>query len=113
MADYLYTSMGEPQGFRLGDFIFAMDGRPIGKVFAEKAYALDGEYVGLIVNNMVLNKPGVSRRNMPPVTNLPPAEPPRLGEHRRPVCEAYADCFERLLPLRQEEAPAEMAAAED
>ena len=112
MADYLYSSMGEPQGFRLGDYIYAMDGRPVGKVFAEKAYALNGEYVGLIVNNMVLDKPGVSRRNMPPITNVPVAEPSRLGEHRRPVCEGYADCFDRLLHPQRADSLGETQPAE-
>ena len=96
MADYIYSSQGSPQAFRLGDYIYAMDGDPIGRVFAEKAYRLDGRYVGLIVNNMVLDKPDVSRRNMPPSPVPPRAAPPQGAGFRRPVCEAYPDCFDLL-----------------
>lgn len=99
MADYLYSSEGFPKGFRLGDHIYAMDGEPIGRVFAEKAFTLEGHYVGLIVNNMVLDKPGVSRRSMPPSPAPEPAAPAHGAGSRRPVCEAYADCFDLLKPL--------------
>jgi hypothetical protein len=96
MADYLYTSQGSPQGFRLGPFIYAMDGTPLGRIFAEKAYRLDGAYVGAVINNMIVDRPGVSRRSRTPETAPPRAAPSVSAEHRRPVCETFPDCFERL-----------------
>jgi hypothetical protein len=103
MADHIYSSSGIPQGFRLGDYIYDLEGEPIGKVFAEKAYTLEGVYVGLIVNNMVLDKPGVSRRAMAPAAIPPRATPPAPGGYRQSVCESYPDCFDLLLrPARSE-----------
>ena len=93
MADFLYTTDGMPQGFRLGDHIYAMDGRPVGRVFAEKAYRLDGAYVGAVINNMILDRPGVSRQGRPPTAPPAAVAPPRGAERRRPVCESFADCF--------------------
>ena len=97
MADYLYTSQGSPQGFRLGPFIYAMDGTPLGRIFAEKAYRLDGAYVGAVINNMIVDRPGVSRRSRAPESAPPRAAPSASAEQRRPVCETFPDCFERLL----------------
>lgn len=106
MADYLYTSDGSPRAFRVGDHIHAMDGTPVGRVFAEKAYRLDGTYVGAVINNMIVDRPGVSRRSRPPVAAPPPAAPPASGaEQRRPVVETFPDCFERLFEA-EEEVPA-------
>lgn len=101
MADFLYTTEGEPQGFRLGAHIYAMDGRPVGRVFAEKAYRLDGAYVGAVINNMVLDRPGVSRQGRPPTPAPTPVPPPRGAERRRPVCESFADCFALLAEDQQ------------
>jgi hypothetical protein len=106
VADYLYTSEGSPQGFRIGGHIYTMDGTPVGRVFAEKAYRFDGSYVGAIVNNMIVDRPGVSRRGLQPEAPPARAAPPRGAEQRRPVGEAFADCFERLLAP---ESPAESA----
>jgi len=103
MADYIYNTQGSPQGFRLGDYIYAMDGTPLAKVFAEKVFNFSGNYVGLIMNNMVLDKPGVSRRNMPPASIPAPATPVHHAERRRPICEAFPDCFD-LLALPAEDA---------
>lgn len=97
MADYLYASDGSPRAFRLGDHIHDLDGVPIGRVFAEKAYRLDGTYVGAVVNNMIVDRPDVSRRSRPPEPAPPAAVPPPGGEQRKPVCETFPDCFERLL----------------
>jgi hypothetical protein len=97
MAYFIYSTAGEPQGFRLGEHIFTMDGVPVGRVFAEKVYKLGGSYVGVLINNMVLDKSGVSRRSLPPVSAPPHAQPPRGAEMRRPVCEAFADSFELLI----------------
>ena len=97
MADYLYTSDGNPRAFRLGDNIHAMDGTPVGRVFAEKAYRLDGTYVGAVINNMVVDRPGVSRRNRPPLPAPLPAAPSRGAETRRPVCETFPDCLGQLV----------------
>jgi hypothetical protein len=97
MADYLYTSQGSPQGFRLGPFIYAMDGTPLGRIFAEKAYRLDGSYVGAVINNMIVDRPGVSRRSRAPEPAPPRAAASASAEQRRPVCETFPDCFERLL----------------
>jgi hypothetical protein len=96
LADYLYTGDGRPQGFRLGPYIYAMDGMPVGRVFAEKAYRLDGTYVGAVINNMIVDRPGVSRRGRAPEPAPAHAAPPGNAELRRPVCEMFPDCFERL-----------------
>lgn len=95
--DYLYTTEGEPQGFRLSDYIYALDGTPIGKVFAEKAYRLDGTYVGAVVNNMVVDKPDVSRRSLRPCPIPPKAALPHNVQGRRPIGETWPDCFAGLL----------------
>lgn len=97
MADYLYSTDGVPQGFRIGPWIYRMDGRPVGRTFAEKAYRLDGSYVGAVINNMVVDRPGVSSRGLAPCDAPPPAAAPPSAETRRPVGETYPDCFERLL----------------
>jgi hypothetical protein len=98
MADYIYDAQGLPKGFRLGAFIYALDGSAIGRVWAEKAYRLDGTYVGAVVKNMVVDKPSVSRRNMPPVADPGPARPPAGGaESRRPVGDNVIDVFHLLL----------------
>src|SRR5688500_10240336 len=106
MADLIYTAEGRPQGFRLNHHIFDLAGTPVGKVFAEKAYSLAGTYIGAIVNNMVLDKPGLSRRSLPPSPAPPNATPPAMGR-RRPVCERFADCFPDLAagPFPVEELP--------
>ena len=96
--DYLYTTEGKPQGFRIGDHIYALDGTAIGKVFAEKAYRLDGTYVGAVINNMVVDKPDVSRRSMPPAPAPPKATLPHNVQDRRPVGESWPECFQALLP---------------
>ena len=110
MADYIYSAQGSPQGFRLGDYIYAMDGTPLARVFAEKAFNLRGDYVGLIMNNMVLDKPGVSRRSMPPSPIPAPATPVHAAESRRPVCESFADCFDLLTHPADEAEPTEKPA---
>lgn len=97
MADFIYSSEGRPQGFRLSNHIYTIDGAPVGRVFAEKVYTLQGAYVGLLVNNMVLDKPDVSRRSLPPATIPPRAEPIQSAEARRPVCESHPDAFALLL----------------
>jgi hypothetical protein len=96
MADFLYSTEGSPQGFRLGAFIYAMDGTPLGRVFAEKAYRLDGAYVGAVINNMIVDRPGVSRQSRPPAPAPAAVAPPRNAEPRRPVGEAFPDCFALL-----------------
>jgi hypothetical protein len=107
MADYIYSTQGFPQGLRLGNYIYTLDGTPIGRVFAEKAYDLSGSYVGLIINNMVLDKPGVSRKSMPPAPRPEPIAPARDATARRPVCEAYSDCFDLLMPENAQSARAD------
>jgi hypothetical protein len=105
MADYIYTTEGRPQGFRLSNHIYALDGTPIGRVFAEKAYCLDGTYVGLIVNNMIVDRAGVSRRSLPPSLSPPRAVPPTGAETRRPIGEAFPDAFNLLLTAGADEEP--------
>lgn len=95
--DYLYSSEGEPQGFRQGDHIYTLDGTPIGKVFAEKAYRLDGTYIGAVINNMVVDKPDVSRRSIRPSPAPPKASLPNNVQGRRPIGESWPDCFAGLL----------------
>ena len=112
MADYIYTAQGAPQGFRMGDYIYALDGTPLAKVFAEKVFNLSGDYVGLIMNNMVVDRPGVSRRSMPPSSNPPPATPVHGAECRRPICEAFADCFDLLTHPAGDAVSAEPAPAD-
>jgi hypothetical protein len=107
MADYLYDAQGLPKGFRLGAYIYALDGAAIGRVWAEKAYRLDGTYVGAVVKNMIVDKASVSRRNMPPIADPGPAQPPAGGaESRRPVGDNVVDVFHLLLE------PAEVAATD-
>jgi hypothetical protein len=108
--DYLYTTDGRPQGFRLSDYIYALDGTPIGKVFAEKAYRLDGTYVGAVINNMVVDRPDVSRRSLRPCPIPPRASLPQNVGHRRPIGESWPECFQALLPESDPAEPAEAGA---
>jgi hypothetical protein len=96
MADYIYTAEGNPQGFRMGNFIYTMDGTPIGRVLAEKAYRLSGEYVGAVINGMVVDKPGLSTRRLPPIAPPPRMTPGDRPDHRRPLGPTFADVFEFL-----------------
>ena len=96
MADFLYSSEGRPQGFRLGSHIYAIDGTPVGRVFAEKAYRLDGHYVGALVNSMVVDRPDVSRRSLPSAPPPPRGVPPVNAEARHPIGESFPDCFGHL-----------------
>jgi hypothetical protein len=97
MADYIFNSDGHPQGFRIGKFLYGMDGRAVGRVSAERAYRLDGSYVGVLFKNMVVDKPSVSRRSLPPAPDPGPTEPMVGAETRRPIGEPYADLFHLLL----------------
>ena len=99
--DYLYTTDDEPQGFRIGGHIYALDGTPVGRVFAEKAYRLDGTYVGAVVNNMVVDRPDVSRRSLRPSPIPPKAALPENVQGRRPIGETWPDCFRGLLAEAQ------------
>lgn len=97
MADYIYASDGRAQGFRLGNHIYAMDGMPLGRVWAEKVYTFAGSYVGAIFNNMVVDRPNVSRRKLPPVSVPERIAPRGTAETRRPSAEPFPDCFSLLL----------------
>lgn len=93
MADYIYSTQGAPQGFRLGSYIYELSGRAIGRVWAERAHRLDGTYVGALLKNMVVDKPSVSRRNLPPLP-YPGDAPPAVGaEARRPLGDQLPDIF--------------------
>ena len=96
MADLVYAADGAPRGFRLGNHIYGLDGVPLGRVFAEKAYRLDGSYVGALINSMVVDKPGVSRRSIVSVPP-PPVAPAQNPESRRSIGQNHADCFDGLL----------------
>jgi len=97
MADFIYNPDGDPQGFRLSNHIYDLAGRPVGRVWAEKVYALDGGYVGALVNNMVVDKPAVSRKALQPIMRPADASPPSGAECRRPVGTSYPDVFHLLL----------------
>ena len=97
MADFLYDADGRPRGFRLGSHIYTLDGTAVGRVWAEKAYRLDGTYVGAILKNMVVDKPNVSRRNMPPIPYPGDAPPERGAGSRHPIGESFDDVFDRLV----------------
>lgn len=96
MADYLYTADGAPQGFRLGSYIYGLDGKAIGRVWAERAYRLDGAYVGALLKNMVVDKPSVSRRNLPPLPHPSDVRPAVGAEPRRPLGDQMPDVFALL-----------------
>ncbi len=96
MADYVYDAQGQPKGFRLGQYIYRMDGTAVGRVWAEKAYRLDGTYVGALHKNMVVDKPSVSRRNLPAVADPGKARPPGGAESRRPMDNGLIDVFHLL-----------------
>ena len=97
MADYIYAADGRPRGFRLSNFIYNLEGVPVGRVWAEKAYSLSGRYVGAIVNHMIVDKPAVSRRDLPPISTPATVVAPPNAESRRPMGEEFADVFDRLL----------------
>lgn len=103
MADHIYAADGRPQGFRLDDNIYGMDGTPLSRVWAEKVYTFAGGYVGAIFNNMVVDRPNVSRRELPRVPVPDKVAARRGAEARRPLAQPFPDCFDLLLTL----APAE------
>ena len=96
MSDLIYAADGTPRAFRLSNYIYDLEGKAVGRVFAEKAYRLDGSYVGALINNMVVDKPGLSRRSIGSV-----AQPPRASvqtpEPRRPIGQTHPDCSDQLL----------------
>jgi hypothetical protein len=97
MADFIYNPDGDPQGFRLSNHVYDLAGTPLGRVWAEKVYDLHGQYVGALVNNMVVDKPFVSRRALQPVMLPTHAPPPSGAERRRPVGTSYPDVFHLLM----------------
>jgi hypothetical protein len=103
MADFIYNSEGQAQGFRLGSNIYALNGTPVGRVWAERAYRFDGSYVGALFKNMVVDKPSVSKRNLPSLPRPPAVEPATSAEMRRPVVLEYLDVFHLLLDHSEEE----------
>ena len=103
MADYIYNAEGRPQGFRLSSYIYTLDGTAVGRVWAEKAYTLDGKYVGALSKGMVVDKPNVSKRDLPPIPHPGNAQPVRNAESRRPISDSLVDVFHLLLPSREEE----------
>jgi hypothetical protein len=96
MADFIYNAEGDAQGFRLSNHIYDLAGVPLGRVWAEKVYDLHGEYVGALVNNMVVDKPAVSRKALQPVPRPPHTTPASRAESRRPVGTSYPDVFHLL-----------------
>jgi hypothetical protein len=98
MADFIYSVDGRPQGFRLSNFIYAMDGVPLGRVWAEKVFSFAGEYIGVIFQNMVVDRPDVSRRRLPAVPQPENAAPAVGAELRGPINVPFRDCFELLGP---------------
>lgn len=103
MADFIYNADGQAQGFRLGSNIYALDGTPVGRVWAERAYKFDGSYVGALFKNMVVDKPSVSKRNLPSVPR-PAAIDPAIGaETRRPINLEFPDVFHLLLERSEDE----------
>lgn len=103
MADYIFTAEGQPQGFRLGSYIYTLDGVAVGRVWAERAYRLDGSYVGAMFKNMVVDKPSVSKRSLPPLPYPGDAAPISGAESRRPVLLPYPDVFHLLGEGRERE----------
>jgi hypothetical protein len=103
MADFIYNAEGRAQGFRLGSNIYALDGTPVGRVWAERAYRFDGSYVGALFKNMVVDKPSVSKRNLPSLPRPAAVEPAISAEMRRPVTLEFPDVFHLLLDRSDEE----------
>jgi hypothetical protein len=103
MADFIYNAEGRAQGFRLGSNIYALDGTPVGRVWAERAYRFDGSYVGALFKNMVVDKPSVSKRNLPSLPRPPAVDPAISAEMRRPVILEFPDVFHLLLDRSDEE----------
>jgi hypothetical protein len=120
MADFIYNADGRAQGFRVGSNIYALDGTAVGRVWAERAYRFDGSYVGALFKNMVVDKPSVSKRNLPPVRRPADIDPAIAAETRRPVSHDFPDVFHLLLDQPEEgsgeedrEAPAHEEAGGD
>jgi hypothetical protein len=119
MADFIYNADGRAQGFRLGSNIYSLDGTPVGRVWAERAYRFDGSYVGALFKNMVVDKPSVSKRNLPPLPRPGAIDPAISAEMRRPVTLEFPDVFHLLLdqpeetPLEESQAPQPESAGGD
>jgi hypothetical protein len=118
MADFIYNADGRAQGFRVGSNIYALDGTAVGRVWAERAYRFDGSYVGALFKNMVVDKPSVSKRNLPPIRRPADIEPAISAETRRPVIQEFPDVFHLLLdqanePLEEESTSAAPAPAHE
>lgn len=96
MADFIYNPEGHAQGFRVGSVIYDLGGRAVGRVWAERAYRFDGSYVGVLYKNMVVDKPTVSRRNLPPITPPPNVARVHDPDPRRPINHGFEDVFHLL-----------------
>lgn len=96
MADFIYNQEGHAQGFRVGSVIYDLGGRAVGRVWAERAYRFDGSYVGVLYKNMVVDKPIVSRRNLPPISAPPNVASVPDPDPRRPINHGFEDVFHLL-----------------
>jgi hypothetical protein len=97
MADLIYDAGGEPRGFRLGHTIFTLSGEPVARVWAERAYTFEGAYIGALFKEMVVDKPGVASRPLPPQPKPAPAAPLKGAGPRAPVLCPYEDIWDRAV----------------
>jgi hypothetical protein len=97
MAMYVYSTEGEPVGFLYETFIHDLDGAPLGRIIGSRVHRLDGAYVGEWYKEMVVERPSVRPRALPPVAPPPHRVSPGPSWRRRAVVDyGYPDIFHRL-----------------
>ena len=104
MADFIFNSQGKAHGFRLSSCLYSLEGEPVGRVWAERVYRFDGTYVGALFRNMVVDKPMVTTRGLPPTAPPPWVKPLPGAESRRAIELPYQDVFYLLKASPSEEA---------
>jgi hypothetical protein len=97
MAMYVYSTEGEPVGFLYETFIHDLDGTPLGRIIGSRVHRFDGSYVGEWYKDTVVERPGVSARQLPPMAPPPRRVSPGSSWRRRGVVDyGYPDIFHRL-----------------
>ena len=85
MAMYVYSTDGEPIGFLWETCIHDLDGRPLGRIIGSRVHRFDGSYVGEWYKEMVVERPGIAARALPPIAVPPPRPSPGRSWRRRAV----------------------------
>jgi len=94
---YIYSTDGEPVGFRFANFIHDMDGTPLGRILGTHVHTFDGGYIGELFKEMVVAKPSPHARPILPIDPPAAVPSPGMGTRRRGIVDyGFADRFALL-----------------